>query len=577
MELSYLISAIRKRPWIILLGLILGAVGAAGAAGSPIQQYEAQSIVLIQPPSSATGGTAVTDANRYLASQLSVLNSLDLAEAVATRMGGTYTRDSIKSSMRIVERVGTDVVDVFATAVDAPTAARLANTYVTLYLEDLDNRAKSSSQGDIDEINTNLVALQGQMATALSAVAQAKLIQITAAIGDNPIQITPDLVPGDPTQQVAYDTLLQQYQNLLVVKTNLDTAARTKVNTEVVQQAVEPTIPLGSSRMLFVVAGGFAGAVLGLLVTVMSARLSRKLIDDTHAEAILGHAVVGMVGKQSALNVPLPELLRANGYSALNVIDELCVRAEANARRAGFVTIAVVGTEQSAGATTLATAMAGQFARFGSTVLLVDADPRRAGITEGFKAFGDGGIPALLASAPDGTLTSGRRASDSFRKARNVVTATSVPEVAVLGRGDKSGAPSLRRSDVDSLLERSLGLAPVVIVDAGAVLDAASTVELCRLVDAVVLAVPTQRQSISQLEVVARQLGRRQGELLPVATRPRKHRDGLGAPVTVETAEPVVSATSFDETVVSESNDDVVVPVRSSRGRRGRQDATIEG
>ena len=82
----------------------------------------------------------------------------------------------------------------------------------------------------------------------------------------------------------------------------------------------------------------------------------------------------------------------------------------------------------------------------------------------------------------------------------------------------QAGSPSLRRSDADTLIERSLQIVPVVVIDAGAVLDAASTVELCRLADAVVLAVPTKRQKTSQLEVVARQLSMRQGELLAVAT-----------------------------------------------------------
>ncbi len=574
MELSYLISAIRKRPWIILLGLILGAVAAIAAAGSPVQRYEAEAIVLIQPPESVTGGTTVLDANRYLQSQLSVLRSLDLAEKVATTMGGTYTRDAVAEAVRIVENPGTDVVDVYATSGVPAEAERLANVYIDTYIDDLKNRAKESSQSDIDELDTTLASLATQMGEARRVITEAKAGQILAALKDHPnAQIGPELVPGDPIQQVNYDTLLAQYQNLLTTKTSLDTAARLKVATEIVQRAVEPRVPLNSSRMLFTVAGAFAGAVLGLLTTVMVARTSRKLIDTTHGEAILGHTMVGTVAKQAELSAPLPEILRLNDYPALSVVDELCVRAEANARRAGFVTIAVVGTEQAAGATTLATAMAGQFARFGTTVLLVDADPRRAGITDEFRAYGDGGIPALLATTAEGTMTTGRRAGDAVRKARSIVTGSGIAEVSVLGRGDKGGAPSLRRSDVETLLERGLTLAPVVIVDAGGVLDAASTVELCRLVDAVVLAVPTQRQSISQLEVVARQLSRRQGELLPVATRPRKHRDGLGTPASVD-ADSVASAPTIDQPVLSGGDDDGGRPPMRGRGRQG---AAIEG
>jgi Mrp family chromosome partitioning ATPase len=309
---------------------------------------------------------------------------------------------------------------------------------------------------------------------------------------------------------------------------------------------------------------------------VLTARLSKRVVDDQQTAAVLGHSLVGKIGRQNALAGPLPELLRANDYPALNIIDELCVRAEANARRPGFVTVVVVGTEQSAGATTVATAMAGQFARFGTHVLLIDADPRRAGITEGFKAFGDGGIPALLATAPDGSLTAGRRSSDSFRRARNLVTPTPIPEVAVLGRGDKAGSPSLRRSDAETLMERALMLAPVVVIDGGAVLDSAATVELCRLADAVVLAVPTQRQQVSQLEVVSRQLGRRQGELLPVSTRARRHRDGLGLPSSVE-SEAVITSIDTD---TNTNTEDITTSIgdassgAASRPRPARPGAT---
>lgn len=544
MELSFLFSAIRKRPWIIVVFVALG-IAAATLAGSSAASYEAGAVLLIQQPTNASGGGGA-DANRYLQSQVSALKSLDLAEAVATSMGSGFTRQLVESSVRIAEHAGTDVVDVFATADDAPTAERLANSYVDIYLADLEQRADDVSQDDLEEIDARLATFKEQLEEAGNQVAFAKdayineaLARLNAGVTQIPAIDPGTLIPGAAPYQVSYDTLLQQYSQLLETKTQLEAASRTRVATEVIQRAVEPTEPVSSNRALLIVAGGLTGAVVGLAITVLAARFSRRLVDDVQVAQVLGHSIVGTIGRHATLGKPLPELLKASEYPDLNVIDELCVRAEANARKPGSVTIVVVGTEQAAGATTIATAIAGQFGRLGTQTLLIDADPRRAGITDGFRATSEGGIPAMLATAPSSSLVTGRRTGDQVRVYRTIVTQTGLPEVTVLGRGDKSGAPTLRRSDAATLLERALDFAPVVVVDAGALLDAASTVELCRLADAVVLAIPTQRQLSSQLEVVARQLGRRQGELLPVSTRPRQHRDQLAAPVTIDTDSPV--------------------------------------
>ncbi|MEZ5257669.1 MAG: hypothetical protein R2705_12470 [Ilumatobacteraceae bacterium] len=114
------------------------------------------------------------------------------------------------------------------------------------------------------------------------------------------------------------------------------------------------------------------------------------------------------------------DIQNASGYSGYQVIDELCVRAEANARRAGYVTVVVVGTEQAAGATTIAAAMAGRFRRDGQQRVARRRRPRRTTLSETFSAAASGGIPAMLARADeDEDYLSGRRSSDRSRLSRN--------------------------------------------------------------------------------------------------------------------------------------------------------------
>ena len=96
----------------------------------------------------------------------------------------------------------------------------------------------------------------------------------------------------------------------------------------------------------------------------------------------------------------------------------------------------------------------------------------------------------------------------------------------ILGLGPKAGRQALRRSDVAWVLAGASQNANVIVVDGGALLDAASTVQLTREVDAVVLAIPMDHQEADELRVINEQLeGVRAGKrLLPVITHPgRRH------------------------------------------------------
>ena len=85
-------------------------------------------------------------------------------------------------------------------------------------------------------------------------------------------------------------------------------------------------------------------------------------------------------------------------------------------------------------------------------------------------------------------------------------------------------AMSLRRQNVPHLLEKASGNSNVhvVVIDGGPMLDAASTVQLCQLVDVVVLAVPPRTWGSGS--VTSRAAGESAGEVPPVLTAPHRRR-----------------------------------------------------
>src|SRR5690606_10414076 len=112
-----------------------------------------------------------------------------------------------------------------------------------------------------------------------------------------------------------------------------------------------------------------------IVAAVTLARLSPNVVTDEQAEEILGMPVHGTVPSLPKLHTERHTLLDPLPAEAERFIDSLCVRAEATAvRGSSTLTVVVTGAQRTAGATTVAAAMARRFADNGSRVVLIDGD-----------------------------------------------------------------------------------------------------------------------------------------------------------------------------------------------------------
>ncbi len=471
-------------------------------------EYRSIADLVIQQPTQGSTSFFTSDADRYVIGQLSVLESAGLVSQVA-QVNGLEPAD-VREAITIEQLPETDVVEIQAVYTDATIAQNIAQSYVDAYMNTLET--DRSDQNELDRLNSEIQILQNRLSNLNNRIQEQMQPYLDDSRRGNPPPQIPQPNSVDPAAVSERDLAQAELQELIRVKNALISDSRLRVNTRVIQNATQPLEPLPAGGQFLLAGGLFAGAMLGVAAALAWARFSTKVLDEDTASEILGAPVVSEFPHYRSLARQPLAAFQSLPRSAMPVIDQLCVLAEAKASIDQPLSVVVVGTQRGAGATTLALAMAERFAAGGSSVVLVDADVRDPRITAIFNATADGGVPAVVAN--DGALID--------QRGRSVFTRTMDPEVSVLGLGSNRGQASLRRDTVASVLEAARRKAQIVVVDGGPALDLASTLQATALCDAVVLSVPLSRQKSDSLADLSRQLGAVREKLLPVVTSPAR-------------------------------------------------------
>lgn len=509
MELSFVLSALRRRLWLVALFALLGSLPGLLRDEPTSTSYESVAKINIVQPTRGGINFLQIDPNRYVIGQLSVLESASLVNQVALDNDMSIT--DVREGVKVEQDPETDVVDIVATFGSPDEARLVAQSFVDGYMATLDTDVGDSEE--VQRLDREIARLRNQL-TNLNDAIQEKA-EPFIAIFQTRRTAYPPLPPGDlldPARISERNVVESELTQLIQQRNTLISESRLRVNTEVIQDATLPPEPVPAGGQFLLAGGLFAGAMLGIVAALAWARFSNKVLDIEMASEILGAPVVSELPHyRSLVRQPLAAF-QALPRSAVPVIDQLCVRAEAKARIDQPLTVAVVGTQRGSGTTTLALAMAERFASGGSSVVLIDGDVRDPRITAIFNAAQDGGVPAVVMN--DGALID--------QRGRSVFTRTMDPEVSVLGLGPSRGAASLRRDTVSPVLEAGRRKAQIVVVDCGPALDLASTLQISAMADAVVLAVPLSRQKSDGLADLSRQLDNVRAKLLPVISNPSR-------------------------------------------------------
>lgn len=523
MELVYVTRAIKRYWWISALGAVLGLLAGmfVGAGGGDV--YSSQALVLISPPSD--GGLGSTSTDRYVQNQLLVFGSGALADQVATSIDAEGLPVSQWSTFEQVP--GSDMVRITVAAPSAELSRDVANGYVDQYLDAVRNQLDDAQAPDLEAINEALAEVDA----AIDAVDQ----QIEVALADfprpGPEAPLPTIEQASPTLATQRQVLLDQYIELLRNRNEMELGAEMRASSQVIQRAGLPSQPDPSSVNLLLFAAPLAGVMFGAIISVLLARSSSRVLDIDEVEEILEHTVAATIPRERSLVKAHADLGRAIPPSIQPVVHELCVRSEASDIDGAALVVVVAGAEEASGTTTLALSMSRTFAELGSEVVLLDMDLRDPELSTVVNE-GMSGVHYMAAEAggSDGT----RRPS----RTRLPVVGTILPGVRFAGQGDRLHMRALRRDEVPRLVARASEYGSIVVIDAGTLMDAASSVQLAQLADAVVLTVPVRRQRRGALRVCARQLLSARGTILPVATFAGVRRDRSEPPARQTTPSP---------------------------------------
>jgi len=432
-ELKHLLDLLRRRIWLLALGLIVGAgiTGLYSFFQQPV--FEAATKVLVtrstqnQPNDIAGAMTLQQTAETYV----QFLSMEPVLTAVSQRVG--YEIDPGSDMIHVSLIPNTQIINVAVEDTSAQRAALIADTVVQVLIEQnevlqagryAENEASLNTQ--IAEMEKQINILQGELDQVKGALLESQTRDFQTKISD--VQKELSGLTDDPEEsadktarrqqlesllssyQYAYTTILvsgeiqgsnekvsslekslslyqQLYLNLLG---NLESVrmARMQNTPNVVQ--ISPAIiadePIRPRTLLNTMLGGIAGLILAITVVFLAEYLDDTIKTPEDVERLLGLAVLGYVSevsnaecKQGHLNVgQQPRSPVAEAFRSLRANLEF---ASVNHRLHSLLVTSVGPGE---GKSTVASNLAAIISQAGTHVTLLDADLRRPTVHDFF-------------------------------------------------------------------------------------------------------------------------------------------------------------------------------------------------
>jgi Mrp family chromosome partitioning ATPase len=451
-ELKVFVSALRRGLVPILLLTVLGGLWGGVVRGLLPERYEATASLLLDPLAVTVPGEDPFsgDPERYVSGQLRILESAALVERAAQAVPGVDV-ETLQDSLELTHVVGSDIVDITATADRAEVARDVANALATTYVEDRRAASQAAVTAQLDAVNAQIAELEGSLPAA------------------------------GPQDSAARQVLATRLEQLLGERAALASPAVVKDVTALVDPARLPTAPERVSLPVAVAGGALVGAFLALAaVSILEAR-SPHVVTRSHAEVVLGRPVLVTFSKtRGKRRRRLARLLPEAQTLAASIAG-----APAEGKRR---VVAVCSSTRSAGNSTVAAAVAAAFAQQGSHVALLPLDDGRAHAL----------LPAVgEAEAVDADLR-GSAGGWTLHEADR-------PGVTVVQRPVEWGQPQFE--EVLALTRALPEEHDVVVLDVPPVLESPLGAQLSRWVDDVVLVVPVPEQKEPDLALTQESLG----------------------------------------------------------------------
>ncbi|HET8843616.1 MAG TPA: Wzz/FepE/Etk N-terminal domain-containing protein [Ktedonobacteraceae bacterium] len=512
MQLQHYIWLLRRKFWLILLGVLVctGATAAITFVKAPT--YEASTTIEVNAPGNDIFG------NQALAVSYALqVTSEDVFQEVARVLPGV-TVAQLQNAVSASTVDQTALIEIWADAPTAEQAAAIANAVAQTFIKQKLASENARQQAILDQLSSQLTQTKTQMDKDQR---QVDLLEQENA-SDAELQRANAALAND---QSTYESLFTNYNTVQMQKAMLSDSLIIE------QRATPPAQPSGTSRSLAIALAAVMSLMLMLLVVFLLdwMDVTIKTTEDVGQLARLN--ALGSIPLQSGTVDLTPLLLNEESRDELEPIFAV-ISTNLQAVYKGQRALLVTGLRRGSGTSTTAIRLAFDLAQSGLRVLLVDANLRHPSLHKTFQVVNTKG---LLNSLADAMAIQEQPAQIDNWLAK---WTTAVPNLWLLPGGQANISPltvlrSLElRKMVNWLLqkpERTSGSSrrtgpaiDLVIFDTPALLEEADALALALLCDSAVLVVDAARERKETLKKAESMLARLGAPILGVVINRKK-------------------------------------------------------
>jgi len=576
MEIKHYLMILQRWAWLLVLGLILGTI-----SGFIISKYQtpvylsSTKMLVVRASQSQNADLAYLSSQELGQTFVQLIKTSQILDPASEKLGFNISSNQIITSLIS----GTQLISLKVEDTSPERAALIANTLVSVLIEQNDNLQSSRYKSNEESLNAQVVQVQGQIAglqeeidNLTTANVQEQIINVEAKISELQSEIAQleyqvnlitsdsvnvNLVPPDLSARLAQlKSTLQLYQdiysNLVILGKPTETGTSDRLtylqkthdlyqqiyiqllgdleevrlahlqNTPSIVQIEAAEVPNKPIRPL-PLQNTFLGSAVGLMLAFGIA-FSIEYMDDTlrspvDVDLVLGLPVLGYIAdlKQPDNNrhVYVTTHPRSPVAEAFRTLRSAIEFSGEQPPK----TILVTSSRTGEGKTTIASNLAAIYSQSGKRVILVDADLRRPAVHSAFNIPNRLGLTTLL------------RSSMSLEKVwKNYGTGNKIMRVITSGYVPSNPAELLGSDEMLKIMSELRKNADVIIFDSPPIIVADVQI-LASLMDGVILVLRPGKSPKEEAKSTLTQLKRSGAVVLGVTFNriPRHGRQHYGA------------------------------------------------
>lgn len=531
-----LASAARSHKWIVAAGALAGIVLAWLAGVTIFDNWSSTATVLVEDPRRASifEQASGLDPRRFVADQVAILESPEMARRAADAVGGETAQASTREVLRlrsVSSNPDSGLIEVTVKHGTDEDAIALANSFISEYTDAAEQRSEAALSSAVAELESSIEAVDIQLDALEAAVAE---LSVPDAVADDLLaqvlnsggssaeelgRLVARLQALQLSQQVRRDgseviSLVTQRDQLLGRRTQLELRrdqlgvdAALATSGVVLASFAEYAEPSPGFPRLAAI-GLLLGLILGVAVAYALSLRSKKFENRREPEAILGAPMFAEVPDFAAETIasefpirdrPLSAAAEAYRFVGAAVSDRAAIARGSGGDEfvRGSMIFAVTSSLLGDGKTVTTANVGAALATKGKRVLLIDAD------------FGEQTLTKLLLQESDGRhpgLTDMAELGIPISSAVRTVHLGDGLQFDILSRGNQViAAPEFfRRRVVTSLFAQIKADYDLILVDVPPMLQVAYSASVVHLCDTVLMVVSHGRETASLVEAADR-------------------------------------------------------------------------